>query len=146
MGKQAARIDFYAATCLEVTPSVTAWERGFFMAFTFLLDSQWDLTLDGGGSIATVSGGYAIAQNVANAIRLFTGDAYFNRDRGIPHFDIELGHVPPLSVLRSRILQAAKEVEGVADASITFDTFEGRVLSGTLILTTVEGETINVNL
>lgn len=116
------------------------------MAYTLLLNGDWDITQDGEGNIATVLDAYAIAQNVANAVRLFTKDAYFDQDKGIPHFDIELGHTPPLSVLRSRIIKAAKSVEGVADAVVTFDTFDDRILRGEVLLTTTSGETINVEL
>lgn len=113
------------------------------MAHTLLLDAQWDLTVDAGGNIASVTGPYAIAQNVANAVRLFVDDAYFDRDRGIPHFQIELGHKPPYSILRTRILQAARSVEGVADATVTFDRDE-RKLGGEILLTLTDGTTANV--
>ena len=96
-----------------------------------------------GSGIATVAGPYAIAQNVANAVRLFTNDAYFDADRGIPHFDIELGHKPPYSILRTRILQAARAVEGVADATVTFDR-DKRVLGGEILLTLTTGDTVSV--
>ena len=114
------------------------------MAHTLFLDATWDLTLDVGGNIATVTGPYAIAQNVANAVRLFIKDAYFDQDRGIPHFDTELGHVPPYSLLRSYIVQAAKSVEGVADATVTFTDPEKRVLGGEIQLTLTTGETASV--
>lgn len=113
------------------------------MARTLLLDTNWDITLDAGGDIASVTGPYAIAQNVANAVRLFTDDAYFDRDRGIPHFQIELGHKPPYSILRTRILQAARAVEGVADATVTFNRDE-RKLGGEILLTLTDGITANV--
>jgi len=113
------------------------------MAHTLMLDADWDLTLNAGGGIATVSGPYAIAQNVANAVRLFTDDAFFDADKGIPHFSIELGHKPPYSILRTRILEAARGVEGVADATVTFDRYE-RVLGGEILLTLTTGETASV--
>ena len=115
------------------------------MAYTFRLNSDWDLMLDDGGNIATARDGYAIAQNVANAVRLFTKDAYFDQDKGIPHFDIELGHLPPISMLRAEIIRAAKTVEGVASASVEFDDFnDDRTLSGEITITTTDGEVANV--
>ena len=117
------------------------------MAYTLLLDANWDLTLDAEGNMATVIDAYAIAQNVANAVRLFTKDAYFNQDEGIPHFDIELGHQPPLSVLRSRIVKAAQGVDGVADVTVNLDeTMTDRVLRGEIFIMTTAGEQINVEL
>lgn len=114
------------------------------MARSLLLDAQWDLTLDDGGNIATCQDAYAIAQNVANAVRLFTNDAYFDADKGIPHFDIELGHVPPYAVLRSRIIEAARSVEGVASAEVNFTDPDERVLGGEILLTLTQGETASV--
>lgn len=113
------------------------------MARTFLLNDNWDITVDGSGNIAAVDDAYAIAQNVANAVRLFTNDAYFDADKGIPHFDIELGRRPPLSVLRTRILQAARAVDGVVDASVEFNP-DKRILGGTIMLTLADGDTANV--
>lgn len=112
--------------------------------YTLLLDDNWDVTLDGSGNIAVTQGAYGIAQNVANAVRLFTNDACFDQTRGIPHFDIELGRVPSLSVLRARIRQAALDVDGVAEAEVSFLSFEGRVLTGEVQITTTTGEAASV--
>ena len=114
--------------------------------YTLLLNDDWDVTLDASGNIATAQGAYGIAQNVANAVRLFTNDACFDQTRGIPHFDVELGRVPPMSALRARIRQAALDVEGVTDAEVSFLSFEGRVLSGEVQITTETGETASVEL
>lgn len=117
------------------------------MAYSLLLDvASWDLTLDSAGNIATTEGGYAIAQNVANAVRLFTNDAYFDTDRGIPHFDIELGNLPPVSILYTEILKAANSVEGVATSEVEFTGLEERTLKGEISLTTTDGETARVDL
>jgi len=111
------------------------------MAYTFYLDANWDITLDSMGRLRMSDRAYAIAQHVANSVRLFTNDAFFAQDEGIPHFDIELGKKPLYSVLRSRIRAAALAVEGVLDASITFDSpVEGRRLTGEILLTIADGE------
>lgn len=113
---------------------------------TLLLDSEtWDLVLDPAGNIAMVEGNYAIAQNVANAVRLFTKDAYFYTERGIPHFNIELGHKKRISdsVLRARIKRMALGIDGVktAEVSLEKELEEGRVLGGEVFITTTNGET-----
>lgn len=110
----------------------------------FLNKDTWDLELDASNQIAMTSGPYGIAQNVANAVRLFTNDAYFMPDDGIPHFAIDLGKQPPEAVLRAKITQAAQAVEGVATAVTTFSTFEGRTLEGNIQITTNTGDVINV--
>ena len=114
----------------------------------FLDPDSWDLTLDAGGHIATTSGAndeaYGIAQNVANAVRLFTRDAFYDPDRGLPHFLMELGAAPDLSVVRSRIRRAALAVDGVADAVVDITGITDRVMEGRISLTTDAGETVDV--
>lgn len=81
-------------------------------------DYQWDISLDKHGRINTCTGAYAIAQNAANAIKLFTNDAYFDPERGVPHFVVELGLQLQSSILRSRFKSAAQSVDGVASATV----------------------------
>lgn len=107
----------------------------------YLHPDTWDITLDSSGRIARSTQAYAIAQNVANAVRLFTGEAFFAMDEGIPHFDIELGKTrPALSVLRARMREAALNVEGVLDAQITLDDVQDRKLTGEILLTVADGD------
>ena len=107
----------------------------------YLQPDSWDITLDSSGRIARSTQAYAIAQNVANAVRLFTGEAFFAQDEGIPHFDIELGKTrPALSVLRARMREAALNVEGVLDAQITLDDVQDRKLTGEILLTVADGD------
>lgn len=107
----------------------------------YLRPDTWDITLDSCGRIARSVQAYAIAQNVANAVRLFTGEAFFAMDEGIPHFDIELGKTrPALSVLRARMREAALNVEGVLDAQITLDDVQDRKLTGEILLTVADGD------
>lgn len=107
----------------------------------YLQPDTWDITLDSSGRIARSTQAYAIAQNVANAVRLFTGEAFFAMDEGIPHFDIELGKTrPALSVLRARMREAALNVEGVLDAQITLDDVQDRKLTGEILLTVADGD------
>lgn len=116
------------------------------MAYTLELDiDTWDLQMDAAGSIITTSGDYAIAQNVANAVRLFTNDAYYDPDRGIPHFAVTLGNNYNSAVAISRITSAASDVEGVEDVSVTLEA-DGRELGGTVEVTTESGVTIDVEL
>ena len=54
--------------------------------YSLRLSDDWDLHVDPAGNIPTCVTDYSIAQNVANAFRLFTQDAWFFPERGIPHF------------------------------------------------------------
>ena len=107
----------------------------------YLTPDNWDITLDSSGRLQTSANAYAIAQNVANAVRLFTNEAFFAMDEGIPHFDIELGKTrPALSVLRARMREAALNVKGVLDAQITLDDVQERKLTGEILLTVADGD------
>lgn len=109
----------------------------------YLQPDSWDITLDSSGRIARSTQAYAIAQNVANAVRLFTGEAFFAQDEGIPHFEIELGKTrPALSVLRARMREAALHVEGVLDAVVNLDAAlaDRRTLTGEILLTVADGD------
>lgn len=106
----------------------------------FLNPSNWDLSLDSSGRIEHSAGAYAVAQNVANNVRLFVKDAFFAQDEGIPHFDIELGKKPAPALLRARIREAALKVDGVKTAAVTLDELHpDRKLSGLIELTVTDG-------
>ena len=116
---------------------------------TLLLDSNWDLCLDKAGRIAIAEGAYATAQAVANECRLFTDDAYFETERGIPYYLIALGKKLSPSVLRARLRDAAMLVEDVEDVTEvvleSLDT-ETRRVTGEIQFTSKEGENASVEL
>lgn len=112
---------------------------------TLKLDRRtWDLTLNGVGHIELVDEEYATAQSVANESRLFTNDAYFIQDKGVPHFMIELGRrVSNMAVLHSYLRQAALrvyDVKNIKEISVTGFDQSTRVLDGEITFTTKEGE------
>lgn len=112
---------------------------------SLMLDpNTWDLTLDQGGNVAQTSGDYAVAQDVANRIRLFTNDAYYSPEEGIPHFLIDLGHKVSESLIRSRYREAALTVPGVANAQITDINLSNRTLGGTVVLSLKNGEVLDL--
>jgi len=98
---------------------------------TLLLDqSKWDLVIDSAGNIAMAEAPYALAQDVASAVRLFLGELWYNTTAGIPYFDDVLGHLPPLSLLTGYIENAAKTVPGVVTAQCIISAFNSREISG----------------
>lgn len=116
---------------------------------TLYLNEKWDISVDAAGNIATTKGAYAVAQNAANRIRLFTDDAYFNATQGIPHFDIELGKRPDVSqsMLVNRIKKAVMSVDGVTGCEpvLEYDD-DDRLINGTVIITLDGGTTVSVQL
>ena len=114
-------------------------------AYTLFLDNSWDITLNTDGKIKTATGAYAIAQNGSNAVRLFQNDAYFNTQKGIPHFDIELGHsVAVVPILEGKIKQTLLNVEGVSNAVAVLEIEKERVLGGNAYITLQGGENAKI--
>lgn len=112
---------------------------------TLTLDiDTWDLQLDAAGNIMHGAGAYGIAQNVANTVRLFTDDAWYEPERGIPHFLIDLGKRPAPSLIKSYVEEAAQAVAGVQNAVLTDLDLEERVLTGDIELTTDTGAKVDV--
>jgi len=109
---------------------------------TLLLTAGWGLTLNAAGNIATAYDAapvtpalrplYALAQDVASAIRLFRGELWYDTTQGMPYFEQILGKRPPAEFLKAQFVQAALTVPGVATAVCTFKSFTGRLLVGSV--------------
>ncbi len=75
---------------------------------TLSLNPQtWDVQLDSVGRISVTQEDLATAQTVANEVRLFTEDAYFIQERGLPHFIRELGDRANDAIVRFYLSQPA---------------------------------------
>lgn len=91
----------------------------------------WDLFLDSNGNIAVCTEPYAIAQDVACAIRTFTGDCWYDQTLGIPYFQQVLGQNTPLVLIKNLIIQEALTVPGCgAPVTVYFTNFTNRALEG----------------
>ena len=114
-------------------------------AYTLMLDENWDLTLTGDGKIKTATEAYAVAQNASNAVRLFKNDAYFEPQKGIPHFDIELGHkASMIPVLETKMRKAMLDVDGVSDAIAVLELEKNRIVGGNAYITLSSGESAKI--
>ena len=115
---------------------------------SLFLNNNWDITLNNNGDLVTTSGLYCDAQNVANAIRLFTKDAFLAQDKGVPHFDLDLGRMPAFSAVRSVYRKNAKAVENIRDAvvqNLRVDN-DTRALTGVIVATTEDGQSVSVEI
>lgn len=110
-----------------------------------LTQDQWDLCLDISGNIAVAEAPYAIAQDVASAIRTFTGDLYYDTAKGIPYFERVLGQAPSLTYLKSQVEAQALNVPGVVKAQCVFVKVEDRVLRGQCKIIDTTGAENNVS-
>lgn len=99
---------------------------------TLLLDTaSWDLTLDASGNIAVASDPASLAQDAASAIKLFSGELWYDTVPGVPYFQSIFGKFPvPVSLMRAQFVAAAMTVPGVASAKCFFTEISGRKVSG----------------
>lgn len=108
---------------------------------TLLLDvTLWDLLLDANGNIAVAAEPYALAQDVASALRLFRGELWYNDAQGIPYFEDILGHTPPVTYFQELMVRAALTVPGVVSAECTIEAFEQRTVTGQVTFRTTTGQ------
>lgn len=114
---------------------------------TLLLDvAIWDLVLDASGNIAMASPPYALAQDVASAIRTFLGEVYYDTTLGVPYGAKILGRAPPLNVFQSLMVDAALTVPGVVSASCTVTSIVDRTLTGQVTFVDDNGQQGTVSL
>ena len=114
---------------------------------TLLLDlTQWDLLTDAAGNIAMATPPYAVAQDVASAVRTFLGEVWYDTALGVPYFQQVLGKTPPLTLFQELIVLAAMTVPTVESAECTISGFEDRRVTGQVTFTTTNGTTGTVSL
>ncbi|NBW08587.1 MAG: hypothetical protein EBR82_11240 [Caulobacteraceae bacterium] len=112
---------------------------------TLLLDqTTWDLCLDAAGDIAIAADPYAMAQDVASAIRLFIGEAWYDTALGVPYFEQILGRAPPVSLIKEQLTRAALTVPGVVAATCTLASIVNRQLTGQVRVTDRAGAVLTV--
>lgn len=117
------------------------------MHSTLLLDrTAWDLVLDSAGNIAKADPPYALAQDVASAVRLFSGELWFDVSKGVPYFEDILGQLPPLALMTGYIERAARTVPGVVSAQCIITQLTGRQVAGQILFTDESGAANAVNL
>jgi len=117
---------------------------------TLLLDlTNWDLVLDASGNIAQASPPYAIAQDVASAIKTFQGEVWYNSLIGVPYFQDIFGQNPPVTLFQAYMVGAALTVPDVVSnppPQCIIDSFQGRTVVATVTFTDSAGDTQTVTL
>lgn len=99
-----------------------------------LLTEDWDLLDDGAGNIAITEGGYAIAQEVANEIKLEQSEGWYDRSQGTPYFARVLGVNPNWGLIRNLLIQRAENVDNVMRADMDLYIDDQRRLHGNIYL------------
>lgn len=114
---------------------------------TLLLDNtEWDLLLDAAGNLAIAIDPYALAQDVASALKLFAAELWYDTSKGIPYFQDVLGRTPPVTFFQELMVAAAMSVPGVVSAECTIQAFENRTVTGQVLFRTSTGQTGSVSL
>ena len=93
-------------------------------------DPGWDLTIDAGGNIAMATGGYALAQDAASAIRTVQGEVYYDTTQGVPYWSEILGHSPPVPLMKAYFISAALTVPGIVSAVCYIAAIVNRLVTG----------------
>lgn len=110
-----------------------------------LNNDDWDIYIDGTGQLAvTPSDDYNIAQMVANEVKLFFGEGWYDRSQGLPHFAVTFIANPNLSLIRMLILNHVNDIEGVVESDMDFYIDEKRTMRGVIITSTTQGGLVNV--
>lgn len=115
---------------------------------TMQLDvSTWDLTLDGSGNIAIADESYSVAQDVARACLVFSGECYYDTTLGIPWKTDVLGKRPTPSFIQQKLQTEALKLPIVdqALANVFFDK-NTRSMRGTIRVTDINGNTAQATL
>ena len=112
---------------------------------TLLLDTTvWDLVLDSNGNIALASPPYAVAQDVASALRTFLGEVLYDTTLGVPYWQSLLGYAPSQAQWTAALNHAALTVPSVVSATTVITSFTSRTISGQVQFTTSDGQTTTV--
>lgn len=74
----------------------------------------WDLVLDKSNNLQVATGPYAIAQDVASAVKTFVGECWYNANLGVPYFQFILGKLPSLEFMKTKFINAGLTTPNVA--------------------------------
>ena len=108
--------------------------------------ATWDLTLDSGNNIASTTGAYSTAQNVACAIRTFLGELWYDTEQGVPYFQEILGLGVNQAQIQNAMDDAALSVPGVLRAKTVLQSLDrsSREIKGTIYVTDVAGQELTI--
>jgi hypothetical protein len=106
---------------------------------TLLLDrTTWDLVVDSSRNIAVASSPYAVAQDVASAVKVFKYELWYDTSRGVPYFQEVIGKFSPALYAALADVEALAVPE-VATAKTIIDTFKNRRVTGRVLITDTNG-------
>jgi hypothetical protein len=100
----------------------------------------WDLVVEN-GTLKVNSGGIALAQDVASAVRTFRGECWYDSTLGVPYFQNILGLRVSLQFLKQALVTAGLVVPDVASIKCFLTgPGSGREIGGQLQITSSSGQ------
>jgi hypothetical protein len=110
---------------------------------TLLLDLETgDLVIDANANIAVASDPYSLAQDACSAIKLFSGELYYDTTQGVAYLPGILGTLPPIALVKNQFVAAALIVPEVVSAQVFFSSInQQRQLSGQVQIKSAAGVT-----
>ena len=111
---------------------------------TIYLTPAWGMTVDASGNIAMATAEYAIAQDVASACLLFSGELYYDTSKGVPYQTAILGKRPSRALVSSYLENAALTVPQVVAAQVVGLNLSNRSLTGSIEVIDQNGQTLGV--
>lgn len=100
---------------------------------------DWDLCIDSAGNIASSARPYALAQDVASAVRTFLGEVWYDGTLGVPYLQDILGKAPSFAVFQDAIAAAALTVPEVVTATCQITGAGSRDTTGQVLFTDSSG-------
>lgn len=123
------------------------WDHNMTYRTLKLDTTSWDLTLDGNGDLAIADDSYSVAQDVASACLVFSGECYYDKTLGIPWKSEVLGKKPSPGFIQQKMQEEALRLPVVdkAVAAVFFDRAT-RSTRGTIRVTDINGNPAQVTL
>lgn len=115
------------------------------MTDLLLTDENWDIVINGNNDIATTDKEYAVAQEVCNEIKLFYGEAWYDRSQGLPHYTRILGQsfTPEINTI---LTNCALSVDNVDQAWAAFEYDKNTKKLGGKLLVVVNKQGLKIDL
>ena len=100
----------------------------------------WDLLIDQSGNLVVATGGTALAQDVASAVRTFRGEAWYDITLGVPYYENIFGQRISLQYLKQAFIAAGMIVPNVAQIKVFFiGPTSSRTIGGQLQIFSADG-------
>jgi hypothetical protein len=115
------------------------------MSQSFLLTlDNWDFCVDAFGNWAVCNEPYSTAQDIACALRTFSGELWYDASQGLPYITKVLGQQFSMQLLKTLWISTALTVPTVASATAIITNFVNRKVTGQVQAKLTTGAAVTV--